>query len=73
MQKKQQEDCKFYHKAYSTEPALVRIAEREAYTFQQLTEEAQKVLYPEAYNLRKEYIKRCNETEESGTSMKMEF
>lgn len=37
----------------------VKIAEREAYTFQDLSETAIKTFYPEAYELRQMYISRC--------------
>jgi hypothetical protein len=64
-----------YHQAYQDKPPLDRIAEREAYTFETLSEEAQKVIYREAYALRKQYLARCAETplEKNETPQRMEL
>ncbi len=42
----------------------IKIAEREAHTFQYLSEEAIKTFYPEAYELRKIYISQCVSVED---------
>ena len=45
------------------------LEEREAYTFQQLTDDAAKELYPEAYVLREKYLKECQSSSDSAEEL----
>lgn len=53
------EKIEFIRWKYKDADPVTKIAEREAHTFEHLSESAIKTFYPEAYELRQMYISRC--------------
>ncbi len=47
--------------SYKTKSEKIKLAEREAYTFQILSEQAIQTFYEEAYTLRNHYFNLCTE------------